>query len=221
MKKFKYNLFDLSFMLLIPIVNVFYICLDNSSRGVHYMITDIDMKIPFIKLFAVPYLMWYPFMILSLVYFCFYYKRTYYKVLCSIIFGLITSYIIYYFFQTTVPRPELYGNDILTNLVRLIYKTDKPYNCFPSIHVLTCYLVVKGTKDIDNKFLLNKILLIFMAFIIIISTQFTKQHVIFDLIFAILQGEIIYRIVSLNLEKSLAIIKNQPWIIALKRKLEI
>ncbi|WP_123054171.1 phosphatase PAP2 family protein [Clostridium sp. JN-1] len=221
MKKLKYNLFDLSFMLLIPIVNVFYICLGNSSRGVHYMITDMDMKIPFIKLFAVPYLMWYPFMFLSLVYFCFYYKRTYYKVLFSIIFGLITSYIIYYFFQTTVPRPELYGNDILTNLVRLIYKTDKPYNCFPSIHVLTCYLVVKGTKDIDNKFLLNKILLIFMAFIIIISTQFTKQHVIFDLIFAIVQGEIIYRIVSLNLEKSLAVIKNQPWIAALRRKLEI
>lgn len=185
------------------------------------MITDIDMKIPFIKLFAIPYLMWYPFITLALVYFCFHYKKTYYKVLCSIIFGLITSYIVYYFFQTTVPRPELYGNDILTNIVRLIYKTDKPYNCFPSIHVLTCYIVVKGIKDIDNKFSPSKILLVLMDFLVIISTQFTKQHVIFDLIFAVFQGEIIYKIVSSNLEKSLVIVKNQSWFMALKRKLEI
>lgn len=215
------NIFRLSLMLLIPLVNVAYWYLNNPSRGLHYIATGIDQKVPFIKLFIIPYFMWYPFVLICLLYFCFYHTKTYYKVVFSIVFGLMSCYIIYYFFQTTVPRPELYGNDILTCLIRFIYTMDKPYNCFPSIHVLLCYLMIRGMNETRRGFSINKVLTVIMAITIMLSTQFTKQHVILDLVSAVFQGEVIYRMVSISLERSWLVFKNQSWILSLRKKLEI
>lgn len=206
------NLLPLSLMIIIPLTNIAYWLLNNPSRGVHYLIIDIDKSIPFIKLFAIPYLMWQPFTFLTLVYLCLYYRKVYYKVLSNLIIGMIICYIIYYFFETAVPRPELYGNDFLTNLVRFIYSMDQPFNCFPSIHVLGCYTMIKGVKEISDKISIDKIVITLVSIIIILSTQFIKQHVILDLIFAIILADGTYRIISnVSLQKSFIKVSKQCW----------
>jgi hypothetical protein len=218
-KKIKGSLLPLSIALFIPLIDSVYFYLNNPNRGVHSLVTDIDKSIPFIKLFVIPYLIWYPFLLITLVYFCFYYRETYYKVIFSFIIGMLICYIIYYFFQTAVPRPSLFGNDYLTRLVNFIYSSDNQFNCFPSIHVLTCYIIIKGIKDSKKKSSLIETATTIVGVLIILSTQFIKQHVILDLIFAVLLGDAIYKIIGkFNLERDYLWIRKQfSWLMMRKR----
>lgn len=203
MKDVKKYIMPLILIFFIPFSNIIYVHLNNSSRGIHSLVTDIDKSIPFIKAFAIPYLLWLPFLTITLIYLCFHYRKVYYEVIISIVVGVMLCFIIYYFFQTTVPRPKLSGNDFLTNLVRYVYSTDNPFNCFPSIHVLTSYLLIKGIASCNKKILFQKVIVTSMSALIILSTQFIKQHVILDLIFAIFIGNIIFKSVDLLLKNKL------------------
>ncbi|WP_415875578.1 hypothetical protein [Clostridium sp.] len=128
MKKAIGKLLPLMWMISIPISNIFYRLLNNSSRGVYTLAMNIDDKIPFIKEFIIPYIIWYPFIFIALVYLCIKDKKVYYRTLISLNIGLIICYLIFYFFQTTVSRPNIEGMDIFTRLVSIIYNHDKPYN---------------------------------------------------------------------------------------------
>lgn len=186
------NMQAFSLIFIIPIINISYALLNNSSRGVHSLVTNLDRSIPYVKYFVIFYVIWYPFVVGALLYFCIRWRKTYYKVISSFIFGMILCYITFYFYQTTVPRPELYGTDFYTNLVRFIYSTDNPFNCFPSIHVLTSYLIIKGIRENMKKLSILSIISISTSVFIILSTQFIKQHVIMDLVFAVILSEVVY-----------------------------
>lgn len=195
MNNFKNNLIHMFALLSIPLINIFYTFLNNNTRGIYQLITTIDINIPFVKEFIIPYILWYPFIILSLLYICLKDLKVYYKTLITLNLCLLSCYLIYYFFQTTVPRPYIYGNDIFSYLTLLIYKFDKPFNCFPSIHVVTSYLMIKGMNSINCSKRV-KLTTIFMSIFIIISTLFVKQHVIMDVISAILLGDIMFDFIS-------------------------
>ena len=96
----------------------------------------------------------------------------------------VVAFITFYFFQTTVPRPIVTGDDIFSKLILFTYKSDLPYNCFPSIHVITAFLALKGLILLMLRKRI-KIPVNVVGFLIIISTQFVKQHVIMDIFYAI------------------------------------
>lgn len=196
-------------MLVIPVINIIYRKLNNPLNGCYNLVTFLDKQVPFIKEFIVVYWAWYPFLILVLVYFCFNYRNIYYKTMITIILGMLLCYMTYFFFQTTVPRPALYGRDIFIGIIKLTYRWDKPFNCFPSIHVLTTYAAIRGCMEgVKNKF--NKMSINFTGIFIILSTQFVKQHVILDLISAIILAEILYRFAAgFILEKCEMILSNK------------
>ncbi|MBU3179546.1 inositol phosphorylceramide synthase, partial [Clostridium estertheticum] len=98
------------------------------------------------------------------------------------------------FFQTTIIRPIVTGNDILSKMILFTYNSDKPYNCFPSIHVITSYLAVKGINATDAKKSI-KIPVNIIGFLIIISTEFVKQHLIMDIFFALFLCIVFYNLV--------------------------
>lgn len=203
MERVRSNFNHLLSLFSIPIVNISYTLLNNSKRGSFTLITEIDKNTPFLKEFIVPYLAWYPYIFAILLYLCLKDLNAYYKTLISINIGLVVCYVVYFFFQTTVPRPELYGNDILVKLTGLVYRFDKPFNCFPSIHVLTCYLMIKGINFEHNFNILSKIIVYSFSIIIILSTLFVKQHVIMDLVSGIALGELVFQFVDRFLWKSL------------------
>lgn len=220
MKKLKENLVPLCFLVSLTISNIFYKILNNPSRGAYSLITDIDRAVPFLKIFILPYVMWYPFIAFCLVYLCFKNRKIYYRILVSINIGLIFCYIIYYFFQTTVPRPELIGNDLFTKMVSMIYGYDNPYNCFPSLHVTTTYLVMRGVNKIKNNVWVSVSVNI-MGVLIILSTQFVKQHVVLDMVSAIIMNEIIFRIVTEIGEEGVKVwVKKIFSLLMMKKKLE-
>lgn len=68
MKTFKSNLGSLSLLISIPILGLFYEILNNSNNGVHSLVTNLDQYIPLITIFIIPYILWYGFILLTLIY---------------------------------------------------------------------------------------------------------------------------------------------------------
>ncbi|MBO0960222.1 inositol phosphorylceramide synthase [Neobacillus sp. MM2021_6] len=172
----------LLFLLVIPLLASVYQFLNTRSHKAVDISTSIDQAIPFLPIFIIPYILWYAYIFCYLIYFCFKDTKVYLKTLLLIVIAELICFVIYFFFQTTVPRPVLVGDHILTQLVQWIYTKDRPFNCFPSIHVLTTFAVMLASLHIKNKHLLNTLCIHFLGSCIIISTLFVKQHVIFDMI---------------------------------------
>lgn len=195
MNKIKDTIKHLSFMLSIPALNVFYLLLNNPYRGVHSLVTDIDRSLPFLSIFILPYFSWSIFIFATLTYLCFRDRKTYYSALASVNISLIICYLIYYFYQTNVPRPVLVGDDVFTQMVTWVYRNDQPFNCFPSIHCLLSYLMMLAINTSKIKNIKNSFIICSIAVLIILSTLFVKQHVLLDALAAMLLGDIIYKAV--------------------------
>ena len=185
----------LLFLLVFPILGLIYKLLNTNPRDAQILSTKLDASIPFIPVFILPYIFWYAFIIGYLVYFWYKDTTVYLKTLSVIVFGEIVCFIVYFFFQTTVPRPMLYGEGILIDLVSMIYSHDQPYNAFPSIHVLTTFAIILGNLDIRNKHLFHSLFVPVMGSLIIISTLFVKQHYILDMFASMFLTSFIYGIV--------------------------
>jgi len=95
------------------------------------------------------------------------------RVVCMVFFILL---------PTTNTRPEVTGDGIVENIMRFIYFADPATNLFPSIHCLVswlCYAGIRGRKIIP---LWYRAFSCIFAIMVFISTQFTKQHYIADVI---------------------------------------
>lgn len=220
-KSIKKHLPYLSIMLILPLLHIIYKLLNAPHGKVHNLSTVFDVNIPFVKGFIIPYMSWYIFTYIAFFYIYFKDKKVYLRTIITYAVCLIISYSIFYFFQTTVPRPDLIGNDIFTNLIRLVYKFDKPFNCFPSIHVLSCYLIIKSIKTlkIENKHIQSLICL--MSILIILSTLFVKQHVLLDILCAILLVEVVAKpIFKFDWERFITWKKKQFLLWMTKKKFE-
>ncbi len=223
MSKLKQNLIPFSLMLIIPVLNVFYVILNTPSREVNYLVTYIDLSTPLIKIFVVPYLIWYPFIIATMLYLCIKDRSVYFKTLLAYVLGLIVCYMTYLVFQTYVPRPNLIGEDLFTKLLAMIYNADQPFNAFPSIHVLSSFLMIKAISMSRVKNRLNTTIIYTNSIIIILSTLFVKQHVILDVISGILVAEVIYRLVDSYYETDRVLLWNKRAnsLMPFKRQFEI
>jgi membrane-associated phospholipid phosphatase len=178
----------LLWLLAIPVLNVFYGLLNNGGGDVGNLMTDLDNLIPFVPVFIIPYLIWYPFIFGMFVVFFLKDRTVYYRSLIALCAGLISCYLIYAAYQTTVPRPFLHDAGWLTGLVKFVYATDKPFNCFPSIHVLTSYIVLKASYRCRFG-RLARAAIFTTAWSIIISTLFVKQHALLDVAAAVILAE--------------------------------
>ncbi len=196
LKKVKDNLIPLSLILTVPLFNLGYNLTNNSGGRIHNLTGSLDNAIPFLKLFILPYMTWYAFLLLSLAYLCFNYKEVFYKTILSIDIGLIICYLIYFFFQTTVPRPAVVGQDFFSLLVIFLYRSDPPLNCLPSIHVLTTFLVMRAIFITPARRTTKGRAIVIYGALIIVSTLFVKQHIVVDLLVAIILGTVLYRSVD-------------------------
>lgn len=195
MKKLFTNLLPLLLIGSIPFSNLFYWTLNNTQRGVYNLATDLDRFLPLIKIFIIPYMALWFFLAFCFTYLCFKNRKVYYEIMIALILCYVVAFITFYFFQTTTLRPIVTGNDIFSKLIIFTYNSDKPFNCFPSIHVITAYLAIKGINATNARKSI-KIPVNVMGFLIIISTQFVKQHVIMDIFFAILLCDVFLNLIT-------------------------
>jgi membrane-associated phospholipid phosphatase len=179
-------------MLVFPILGMMYAWTNNiENQEVYRLITTVDEAIPFVKAFAVPYSIWIFYIYVCLIYFFKKDVSVYYRAILTYTVSALICYLIYSVFQTTVPRPMVTGNDLISELMRYVYNRDQPYNCFPSIHCFSSYMVMRmlWTSSFRNKW--NVTLITGMSSLIIMSTMFVKQHVIMDAIGAIFLVEVV------------------------------
>lgn len=185
-------------ILVLPLINSLYFLLNHSSGKVYDLTTWLDRSIPFIKYFALPYLLWYPVLMLTLIWLLWRQPRLYVITLFSCLLGLITSYSIFLIAQTTTPRPSITGSDLFSRIVETIYRVDNPYNSFPSIHVLVSFILILAMnrmKSLTTSPLITSLVQI-MAVLIILSTLFIKQHTLADVAGGIVIGWILFILVE-------------------------
>ncbi|HAQ07332.1 MAG TPA: phosphoesterase [Bacillus bacterium] len=192
--KFK-KIHYLLLLLVFPILGLVYKILNNHPRDAQILSTKFDASIPFISIFIVPYIFWYVFILGYLIYFWYKDSTVYLKTLTVIVIGELACFVVYFFFQTTVPRPVLSGDGIFIDLVRMIYSHDQPYNAFPSIHVLTTFAIILGNLNIRKNHPFHSLFVPVMGSLIIISTLFVKQHYILDMFGSMFLTSFIYGIV--------------------------
>lgn len=179
-------------LLVFPVMAGIYAYVNKPAEKVYSLVTDLDRATPFIPFFALPYLLWIFYIIVCLVYFYRKDARTYYLTLVTYVVCALICYGVYLSFQTTVPRPEVTGSGFFNELMRYLYQRDRPFNCFPSIHCFSSYLMMKALAKSGFQTLLNRLVIYGMSMTIIASTLLVKQHVILDALSAILLVECVF-----------------------------
>lgn len=177
------------------------------QEPIHIIHSVIDDYIPFVEVFVLPYFLWFGFVAFFGIYFYFKDKDDFKKLAINLAFGMTAFLII----STLFPnghnlRPEVFPRDnIFTDMVRHLYTLDTPTNILPSIHVyntLCIYFAVKNSELFRNKRIWKGITSI-IAWSIIASTVFLKQHSIMDVFLAFAlelpMYMLIYKGVSLRL----------------------
>jgi membrane-associated phospholipid phosphatase len=102
----------------------------------------------------------------------------------------ITAYICFLLYPTRASRPDqVIGDGFALWGLKFLYSADPPYNCFPSLHVahscvsaLACHRVHRGVG----------ITAALAAGLVGISTLFTKQHYVADVIAGVFLASIAY-----------------------------
>ncbi|CAI6069843.1 inositol phosphorylceramide synthase [Cohnella sp. JJ-181] len=182
-------------MLIFPVLGMIYAAVNRVHGRVWHLSTPLDRAVPFVKWFAVPYAVWIVFIYACLLYFFSKDVLTFYRAIATYTLCALVCYFVYSVFQTTVPRPALVGHDPLTRLVAYIYHRDRPFNCFPSIHCFSSYMVFRILAGSRFKTRLSLSLIGIGSGLIMLSTQFIKQHVLLDLIAAVVLVELVLRAV--------------------------
>jgi membrane-associated phospholipid phosphatase len=108
----------------------------------------------------------------------------------------IVAYVCFLAYPTVAPRPaNVLGEGFTVWGLRFLYAADPPYNCFPSLHVahafvsaLTCYRLHREVG----------IAAMLCAALVAVSTLFTKQHYIADVIAGIFLALLAYGVFLRN-----------------------
>jgi len=188
-------LLRISFILLIPLISLIHIALNVYRPNTKNIATVIDNAIPFVSAFVVPYIYWFAYVAIGLIFLAIFDYKKYYGLLASIVSGMFVCFAIFYFFPTTVERPDVIGGGFFNYAMRVIYSTDNPYNCFPSIHVLNATLVTLFLFSKERSHNFNTWAII-SCILINLSTMFTKQHVFLDVVAGTILAVIMYMVWS-------------------------
>jgi membrane-associated phospholipid phosphatase len=161
-----------------------YPLLNRRTAHVHVLRTRIDRHIPFAPVFSVPYLLFVP-AFWAFVAGAFIRRAAWRPLASAVLATYVVSYIVFATYQTYVPRQHPIGDGFFDRLVRFIYRIDKPYNGFPSLHsssaaILATYFVVTRVRGRE--------LAVGFAVVVVASTVFVRQHVVADAVSGVALG---------------------------------
>lgn len=147
----------------------------------------LDDMIPFCEWFVIPYVGWYLLIVVSLLFFALYNPDNFKNLMKFIIVTQITAMVIYIIFPNRQDlRPEVFARDnILTDILGLIYSFDTSTNVCPSLHV--AYSVGIASTWLKEKSASKgcKTFIVIFCFLVCISVAFVKQHSVVDIFAAI------------------------------------
>jgi membrane-associated phospholipid phosphatase len=174
-------------VLLVPVY--LFIAQDVSGGAVHAPATTLDRVIPLVPGWALVYGPLYLFLILFPLFVLREQDHIRRTVLAYLTVWL-AAYVCFFLYPTIAPRPAVIeGEGFAVWGLRVLYGADPPYNCFPSLHVahsfvsaLTCYRLQRGVGVASAV----------GAALVAISTLFTKQHYVADVLAGALLAFVAY-----------------------------
>lgn len=148
------------------------------AEDCHVIHCWLDDVIPFLEIFVIPYVLWYLLIVVSLGYFALYNIDSFKKLQIFIIIVQALSMVVYILYPNRQDlRPEVFPRDnLLTDLVGLLYSFDTSTNVCPSCHVgysigiASVWLKEKGV----SKWI--KAGVVVLVILICAATCFIKQH---------------------------------------------
>ena len=188
----------------------------EQRQNIHYFIihSPLDDYIPFVEYFIIPYLLWFVFIAVTAGYFFFTDRRGFYRLAAFLCTGMTIFLIICTIFPNGLNlRPAVFERDnIFVNMVRQLYRTDTPTNVLPSIHVfnsLGAVIAISHSHALKKHRNIQYASYV-LAFLIILSTVFLKQHSVTDVIAAFALACIIYPFVYATETKKATRFSQQP-----------
>lgn len=180
-----------------------YELFNHPTRDLHVLRTPLDAALPFVPLFAIPYLLYLPFLLLTLLLFGVTTWSRFRVLALAFILASLTADLVYLFFQTSVQRPSVPGNDLGAQLVHFIYAHDQPYNAFPSLHTAGATLCGIAYFRWRRRYGLAVLPLVIA---IIAATVLIRQHYLADVAGGLLLAGLAYwiatRLATLRLSPS-------------------
>lgn len=171
---------------LLAVQGVSYLLIQQTKRPVHDMAKNIDGKISLVPQWIFIYVLWYPLLVVFPLTLYGYDDNLYWTYILSIVIDIGISLIVYWFYPTTFSRPEVSADTLSGRFLRLLYIADyKGLNCMPSMHCSMCFIIIGYALICNPMGLWVKLLFIVVSCGIVVSTLFTKQHVLLDVIAAL------------------------------------
>ena len=179
----------------IPMVTLFaiipiylYIGAVVSHGSLHAPELPLDRALPLLPAWSLIY--WSLFLAALLPVFVVHQHELVRRVIWAYLFIWLVAYAFFLIYPTAAPkRASPTDADFFNWVLRSIYASDVKYNCFPSLHVaqcflasLTCYRVHRGLGAVTGVW----------ASLVALSTLFTKQHYVLDVIAGTLLAYVAY-----------------------------
>lgn len=185
LSKYKHGLITLVYAIIYMII---FGWLEKRDNVPFFIIeTPVDKLIPFCEYFIVPYVFWFFYMLIAVLFFIFVNqdRKEYYQLIFSLGLGMTTFLIVSYVFPNGLAlRPTVMNDNLFTDAVKVLYRHDTSTNVLPSIHVYNSVIIhmalVKCKMLTKNRLLINASFV--LTFFIVLSTVFLKQHSIVDVI---------------------------------------
>lgn len=153
----------------------------NASRPAQVLPWDPVWSFPRLSVFVVPYLSAY---VLPLLPLALLRDRAEYRRFAAVTAGAIAvSAVVFVAWPLTIPRESLGLVSIFDRFLALQYEIDRPSNLFPSLHVSLSFLFALGVAHVRPRW---RFWMLTWATLIAVSTLFTRQHYLIDVIGGVL-----------------------------------
>lgn len=186
----KYSWLPIIFVIVLNCIAFFGTRLFNSGWAHYDMTLPIDDRIPFcapmISVYVLAFVTW----AVGLVLIGRESREICYEVLSGEMTAKLITMGIFLLIPTTMERAQVTGDDLWSQLTRLIYSADSPDNLFPSVHCLENWVIFRGfmrCKRLHKGWVWGALV---AALLVFASVVMVKQHVFVDIIGAVVVGEI-------------------------------
>lgn len=162
--------------------NVLYVITNRALSGGISTDLPIDALIPLWPVWMIPYLAVLVWWIGMLVWVTVRLEDDAFRtVMLAAIVNAYTSILVFVIFPTYVTRPPApEGADLLSSLIRWVYTNDKDYNALPSLHISITTVLMLMLWDARPRW---RWLWALIVPVTMLSTLFTRQHYVLDLVF--------------------------------------
>lgn len=164
-------------------------------HNIYHSLGNLDASIPFIPEWMLGYVFAFPVWIVGFILVAREERKICYEIFTAEVLAKLMVLVVFLIYPTMMINPEYVyakqiGGGFVGWLCHVVYGFDAPDHLFPSIHCLENWLLFRAAfkmKKVNNAY---RVFLFIAALIVFASVLLVKQHVIIDIIGAIVVVEI-------------------------------